>query len=230
MDVSNAFYFEQEYQQTGAFVYRLYRAAYGNAQPFPNPNPNGGTPILAAHIPSYEVFSRDRARVVGSVNLAQALADLANVFAARAEFTARYPTSQTGAQFVDALLANIQASDGANLAGQRDALIALFNSGGRGAVMYRLAEDNAAGNPINNRAFIDAEYNRAFVLTEYFGYLRRDPDLAGLNFWLGVVNQFPLRSATGQNGMVCAFITSQEYQERFSPASPRGNAECPPAP
>jgi hypothetical protein len=80
--------------------------------------------------------------------------------------------------------------------------------------------------PINNRPLIDAEYNRAFVLTQYFGYLRRDADLAGFNFWLGVVNQFPLRSPTGQNGMVCAFITSTEYQQRLSAAVTRANQEC----
>jgi hypothetical protein len=89
-----------------------------------------------------------------------------------------------------------------------------------------LAEDNAAGNPINNRAFIDAEYNRAFVTTQYFGYLRRDADLPGLNFWLGTVNQFPLRSAASQNGMVCAFITSAEYQQRFSLVFTRTNQIC----
>lgn len=38
IDVSNAFYFELEFQQTGSYVYRLYRVAYGNNQPFPNPD------------------------------------------------------------------------------------------------------------------------------------------------------------------------------------------------
>ena len=38
IDVSNAFFFEQEYQQTAAYAYRLYRVAYGNDQPFPNPD------------------------------------------------------------------------------------------------------------------------------------------------------------------------------------------------
>ena len=31
---------------------------------------------------------------------------------------------------------------------------------------------------------IDAEYNRPFVVTQYFGYLRRNPDMAGFLFWL----------------------------------------------
>jgi hypothetical protein len=96
-------------------------------------------------------------------------------------------------------------------------------------VLYRLADDNAT-NPINNRAFLDAEYNRSFVITQYFGYLRRDPDIGGFNFWLDIVNRYPLRSASGQSAMVCAFVTSEEYQLRFGPVASRANAECPPAP
>ena len=237
--VSNAFFFELEYQQTGAYTYRLYREAFGNTQPFQNTmgdmdsnpycqaNPNNCLLVRAAHVPSYERFAADRARL-DAANLAATQLALATNFAQRAEFTARYPASQTAEQFVDALLGNIQAASGANLTGQRAALIALFNSGGRGAVLFRLAEDNQAGNPINNRPFIDAEYNRSFVTTQYFGYLRRDADLPGLNFWLSVVNQFPLRSPVGQNGMVCAFITSAEYQQRFNSYFTRTNqTDCP---
>ncbi len=45
--------------------------------------------------------------------------------------------------------------------------------------MCRLANDDLAGGNggINNRAFIDAEYNRAFVASQYLGYLRRDADI-----------------------------------------------------
>ncbi|HEX8096703.1 MAG TPA: FG-GAP-like repeat-containing protein, partial [Pyrinomonadaceae bacterium] len=164
--VSNAFFFELEYQQTGAYVFRLYRAAFGNTQPFPNPdsaNPqvSAADQAEARKIPSYAVFSQDRAKVVGGTSLAQSQLDLANQFAQRAEFLAKYPATLTGAQFVDSLLANIKADIGVDLSSQRDALISLFNSGGRGAVLYRVADDNAQSNPVNNKAFIDAEYNRA---------------------------------------------------------------------
>ena|SRR5713226_5044469 len=73
-----------------------------------------------------------------------------------------------------------------------------FNSGGRANVLYRLADDNLATNPIDNGAFINAEYNRAFVFTEYAGYLRRDSDIAGFLFWLGQVNSAPVRDTTRQ--------------------------------
>jgi hypothetical protein len=93
--------------------------------------------------------------------------------------------------------------------------------------MYRLADDNTGTNPINNRSFIDAEYNRSFVLGEYCGYLRRNPDIAGFVFWLNQVNSGALRDVSKQSAMVCSFITSSEYQLRFSPVVTRNNTECP---
>ena len=93
--------------------------------------------------------------------------------------------------------------------------------------MYRLADDNTQTNPINNRAFIDAEYNRAFVATQYFGYLRRDSDIGGFLFWLGQVSSGPLRDTGKQHAMVCSFITSGEYQLRFNSMITHSNSECP---
>ena len=63
------------------------------------------------------------------------------------------------------------------------------------------------------------EFNRAFVLMQYFGYLRRDPnsgpdtDYTGYDFWLTKLNQFNGNFVSAE--MVKAFITSTEYRERF---------------
>jgi Tol biopolymer transport system component len=225
IDVSNAFFYELEYQQTGSYVYRLYRAAFGNNQPFPNPIPDFSHPGEERKVVAYSAFAPDRARVVGGANLAQAQQDFANAFVLRAEFQNKYPTSLDGPGFVDAVLATIKNELGADLDSQRTPLIAIFNSGGRGGVMYRLADDNGS-NPINNQALINAEYNRAFVATEYYGYLRRDPDMAGFLFWLGQVSSAPLRDVAKQHAMVCSFITSAEYQQRFSPVVTHFNSEC----
>ena len=105
-------------------------------------------------------------------------------------------------------------------------IVTKYSHGGRGEVIYRLADDNLSTNPINNRAFIDAEYNRAFVATQYFGYLRRDPDMGGFSVWLGQVNSATLRDIKKQHAMVCSFITSTEYQQRFSSVVTHTNAEC----
>jgi hypothetical protein len=65
------------------------------------------------------------------------------------------------------------------------------------------------------------EFNRAFVLMQYFGYLQRDPntgpdtDFSGYNFWLNKLNQFNGNFVNAE--MVKAFITSAEYRQRFGP-------------
>ena len=193
-------------------------------QPFPNPDNSNQTETKK--LPSYAVFASDRARVVGGASLAAGQQAIANAFVLRSAFLARYPFSQDGPAFVDAVLATITNDTGIDLNAQRTALINLFNSGGRGAVLYRLADDNAQTNPINNRAFIDEEYNRAFVATQYFGYLRRDADIGGFLFWLGQVGSAPLRDVPKQHAMVCSFITSAEYQQRFSSTVTHSNSEC----
>ncbi|MFN2578875.1 MAG: TIGR03118 family protein [Pyrinomonadaceae bacterium] len=57
------------------------------------------------------------------------------------------------------------------------------------------------------------EFNSAFVTMEYFGYLRRDPDSAGFNFWLNKLNAFGGNFIQAE--MVKAFISSSEYRQRF---------------
>ena len=62
-------------------------------------------------------------------------------------------------------------------------------------------------------------YARAFVLMQYFGYLRRNPNDApdtnfdGYNFWLNKLTQF--NGDFVQAEMVRAFIDSSEYRRRF---------------
>jgi hypothetical protein len=64
-------------------------------------------------------------------------------------------------------------------------------------------------------SFRQAETNSMFVLMEYFGYLHRNPDTAGFNFWLNKLNQF--NGNFIQADMVKAFINSSEYRQRFGP-------------
>jgi hypothetical protein len=67
----------------------------------------------------------------------------------------------------------------------------------------------------------NAEFNRAFVLTQYFGYMRRNPndapdvDYTGYDFWLTKLNQFNGDYIAAE--MVKAFISSTEYRQRFGP-------------
>jgi hypothetical protein len=135
---------------------------------------------------------------------------------------------------VSAVLTNIQNSDGVTFAGaDQTMLINQYNNAGggnagRGMVLYSLTLDDAVNNPINNRAFVNAEYNRQFALTLYFGYLRRNPDIAGFLFWQGQINSAAVGNVPKQQSLVCSYITSTEYQLRFGPNAPRSNQECPP--
>ena len=74
-----------------------------------------------------------------------------------------------------------------------------------------------------NSTLKQQEFNRAFVLMQYFGYLRRNPndppeatlDFQGYNFWLTKLNQFNGNFQDAE--MVKAFLVSGEYRQRFGP-------------
>ena len=84
--------------------------------------------------------------------------------------------------------------------------------GARARALRRVAE---------NSTLVTNEFNRAFVLMQYFGYLRRSPndppdsDYTGYDFWLTKLNQFNGNFVNA--AMVKAFITSGEYRQRFGP-------------
>ena len=199
LNISAAFFISIEFQQSGSFIYDLYV----------------GTLV---RIPVFTEYASDRQQVVGGANLDAAKTIFAQSFAQRAEFAAKYQNAATAESFVDTLILSVQAS-GVDLGSEREHLINTYNSGidtlaSRAAVMRTIAD---------NAAFKQSQYNAAFVLAEYFGYLRRDPDQAGYNFWLNVLNN---GDRDDYRGMVCAFITSTEYQKRFSSVVSHGNGEC----
>jgi hypothetical protein len=119
----------------------------------------------------------DRSHVVGGAQLNQSKTDFANGFVQRTAFLAIYPNSMTAAQYVYALIAHTGNS---LTLSERDALVTGLINGSvtRGSVLRSVAD---------NQAFIDREYSASFVLTEYFGYLRRDAEPEGLRFlaWSG---------------------------------------------
>jgi hypothetical protein len=201
VDVSNAFFFELEFQQTGAYVARVYVASFDQ-------------------FPTYQQFMPDRARVVGGPALDQSKAAFALVFVGRPAFVSRYPRSMTAQQFVDALLATEQQASGVDLSSERSMLISEYDGtdNGRATILRQVAD---------NTGFAEAEYNPIFVLTQYFGYLRRDFDPNGFFFWLDQVNHCPIANVGAQHAMVCSFITSLEYQNRFSAMVTHTNQECP---
>ena len=201
VNVSAAFFISQEFQETGFFVYRLYRAAFGTF----------GNDPLRANV-AYLDYMQDRSRVVGGPDLEQQRQAFAAAFVQRPSFLSEYPLTLTNEQFVNRMF------DKANLTpftAERQAEIQAMNTQGR-------TRAQVLRNVIEIPAFTSREYNPAFVLAQYFDYLRRDPDMGGYNFWLDILTRFPQR----YQGMVCAFITSREYQERFGAQATRNNAQC----
>ena len=93
----------------------------------------------------------------------------------------------------------------------RDVLFRALEEGvlTRAGVVRMVAEDED---------FRTREKNPAFVLMQYFGYLRRNPedppdsDLSGYDFWLAKLNRFGGNFIAAE--MVKAFITSPEYRRR----------------
>jgi len=140
-----------------------------------------------------------------------------NEFVQRSRFTTAFPASMTPANFVDKLNDNAKDKNGAKplSTSERDSLINALTGGTmtRAQVLRAVAEDQDLAN---------SESNRVFVLMEYFGYLRRNPndapeatlDYAGFEFWLNKLNQFNGNYINAE--MVKAFLTSVEYGQRFA--------------
>jgi hypothetical protein len=169
--------------------------------------------------PAFGEFVSGRGLVVANANLQANKNAFAHEFVDRAEFIRKYPNSMSAAQFVDALLAVASKSSGAGLSAQRAELLGLYNgnNSGRVAIIRRLAE---------SEAFAQAEYNRAFVLMQYFGFLRRDPDERGFEFWLNVLQNQSATDTSAYRAMVCSFLSSTEYQSRFGMTMTHTNDEC----
>jgi hypothetical protein len=189
---SAAFFLSIEFRETGGLVDGMYRAGYGVS-------------------PQYSAFMPD-ARTVGlgvrvgedgwQAKLEANKAAFVNAFANRPEFHQVYD-SMDNSLFVDTLIQHTGVSFTAT---ERDALVTGLGAGTmtRGEALRSIAE---------NQNFVNAKFNQAFVMMEYFGYLRRDADSGGYQFWLNKLNEFNGNFERAE--MVKAFIVSGEYRDRF---------------
>jgi subtilisin family serine protease len=202
-DVAAAFFIEQEAQQTASYIYDCYAAALGRR-------------------PAFSEYKGDRQQVTGGANLDAAKTGFARSFVQRPEFVSRYSKAVTAETFVDAVIHNVQSAT-VDLSGDRAILIAAYNASStriedsRAAVLKAIAD---------NATFKKSQFNQAFVLTEYFAYLQRDADAEGYDFWVNTLTNSGGDDLHNYRGMVCSFITSREYQLRFSAIVTRSNSEC----
>lgn len=208
INVSAAFFLSIEFQESGYLSYRARKAAYGNIPNSPVPV-NRRDLVNDAQLISHNV-------IVGAVGWENQLEmnkrDYFDLFVNRQRFKAIYPDSLTPTSFVDSLNTN---SGSVLTPSERNSLINELTSGAktRAQVLRSIAE-----NPELNRR----EFNRAFVLIQYLGYLRRNPDdtpdlnFNGLQFWVTKLDQFGGNFINAE--MVKAFIVSDEYRGRFDSA------------
>jgi hypothetical protein len=182
VEVSSGFFRSQEFQERGYYLYRFYSVGLGR-------------------VPRYEEFAKDMSRTGGFQSPDQQEANkalFAEDFLTRGEFRDRYDRFTDPADYVNALL----NTAGIILPG-RDTLIDSLRKGQmtRAQVLRAISES----------AEVRAKFfTEAFVVMQYFGYLRRDPDALYLE-WIKIMNQ----DSGAYRGMIGGFLNSKEYRERF---------------
>jgi hypothetical protein len=210
VSTSAAFFLSIEFQDTGYLVYRLNGASFGNIP---------GTPVPVR----FEEFMADTRQIAQGVVVGQsgwqALLESRKqafvvAFVQRPGFVSTYAASAPPSSFVDGLFLNAGVTP---TTAERNAAIAEFGSATTSADIN--ARARSLRRVADNTAVIQQHLNQAFVLMEYFGYMRRNPDAApdndfgGYNFWLNKLNQFNGNYINAD--MVNAFISSAEYRGRF---------------
>jgi len=214
VNTSGAFFLSIEFQDSGYEVYRFYKSAFGNL-------PNAPVPVrFSDFLPDAQQIGQGV--IVGQTGWQTIMENnkqaYANAFVQRSQFTTAFPTTMSPTSFVDTLFTNTGVTPST---ADRSAAIAEFGSATNSA--DAAARARALRHVAETPILTQQEFNRAFVLMQYFGYLRRNPndapeatlDFSGYNFWLNKLNSFNGDFTAAE--MVKAFLSSTEYRRRFGP-------------
>jgi hypothetical protein len=194
--VSRAFFESPEFSLKGFYVFRFYKVAFNR-------------------LPQYAEIVSDMSFVAGATEaeVYARRAQLAVAFTQRPEFQTAY-AGMSNAQFVAALMSRY------NLQQVTTPDPATPDSGTRVTYTAEALTDQLNANFLTRpqvfRAIADsdqvqtAEFNSAFVAVQYYGYLRRTPDLGGYQDNLNA-----LQRGVSPREMVNAFLNSTEYKLRF---------------
>ena len=181
--VAANFFRSPEFQDRGYFIYRFYPVAFGRK-------------------PDYAEFVPDLAKVSGFLSDAEleaAKVAFINEFMSRPAFVTKF-NGLNDTQYVDTLL----STAGVAPHQFRDFWIAALGNGTR--TRATVLRDISETPEVYNKYF-----NQSFVVMQYFGYLRRDPDSLYLN-WITHLD------TTGDyRSMINGFMNSSEYRLRFGP-------------
>jgi glucose/arabinose dehydrogenase len=199
IDTSLRFFQSDEFQERGFYVYRLYDEVLGR-------------------LPRYAEFVPDMARLNGPQTVAEQRlskdAYLLN-FINKAEFRSLYGqylssdglTAVNAAGFVNALCARAGITPAS-----KQTLINNLQSGARDPA--HTVEDFILSPELS--AVGTRFYDRGFITMQYFGYLKRDPDSAGFDFWVGQLIGPNAPHRQDYRFMVGGFLQSDEYHFRFA--------------
>ena len=180
--VSSSFFRSPEFQGRGYFVCRFYAVAFGRK-------------------PDYDEFRPDLAKVSGfltDTELEAAKLNFIAEFMNRPEFVTKF-SGLDHTSYVDTLLTTANVVHPA-----RDLWIASLSNDSRtrAQVLREISESTEVYNKY---------YNQAFVVMQYFGYLRRQPDALYLN-WIAHID-----ATSDYRSMIHGFVNSVEYRARFGP-------------
>jgi hypothetical protein len=183
IEISSAFFRSAEFQDRGLFIYRFY-------------------PTIGK-IPLYDEYVPDVAKVSGFLSTADLEANkvaFSNEWVARPAFAARYNTLGNDA-FVDSLCNTVGLPSHPSKQFWKNSL----NAGSltRAQVVRGLVE---------SAEMAGKYYTEAFVIMQYFGYLRRSADIS-YQAWITTMNANPANYRVMING----FLNSAEYRRRFGP-------------
>jgi N-acetylneuraminic acid mutarotase len=184
IEVSAGFFRSPEFQDRGYLIYRFYSAV--------------------GKIPLYENFMPDFAKVSGFLS-AQQLEEnkvaFVNEFMTRSDFQTKYGALTDPTAYVNALLQTVGLPNHPS----RQAWITGLTNGSmtRATVLRSLVESTEV---------YQKYYNEAFVIMQYFGYLRRSADISYLN-WVETMNN----TGGDYRIMINGFLNSAEYRNRFAP-------------
>jgi hypothetical protein len=184
IEVSSAFFRSEEFQSRGYFIYRFYSAV--------------------GKIPGYNEFMPDFAKVSGFLSPEQLEANkvaFVNEFMTRPDYQNIYGALTDPTSYVNALLSTVE----------------LPNHPSRGAWITGLANQTLTRAQVLRQLTESVEvyqtyYNQAFVIMQYFGYLRRSADISYLQ-WIETMNQ----TGGDYRIMINGFLNSNEYSQRFGP-------------
>jgi YVTN family beta-propeller protein len=227
-NTSAAFFLSPEFQNTGSFVVRVYWGTLGKLPTTPKALcPSLPEGYSGQCRPLYNDYIADMTRITSGIIVNDQLDPnvinankhaFVDQFINSTAFKAKYDGLSNQA-FVDTLFTTtgIDAS-----VSDRTALVNELNTAApnaKSSVVFKVVDGTTTEpggalvfNTTYGQAFYQKEFDDAFVFMEYLGYLRRNPDQAGYEFWLAKLKQY----GNWQDAqMVLAFISSPEYKSRF---------------